>query len=340
MASKASTLTISYIMNYHNGGGIGHIIVNTASYAARWCYEEPTKVMVTDPACSEPCWMELPIAGCLSEVLNGETVDHEPLALTAFHSDKVNISALKGTRELSEAKLEFYGVDDKGFAFVYELIFFADRIERVMKVRVEKSFALSQWTFGGNKVAAITIAADTVFDPNPVSHGIFKHPLSHACSAREKWFTPGPFCYPYRLVNGSWLSVSLEPRADQMQFCRFQTVVPRDGKVGFKATYDSLPEYSSEWESPALVFRFGAKDEFEALKKYADGLVDSGKIGKPERKIADWWHGVIVCGWHEQMHQATLHNGQGPDYCTPAVYNNHMAEIEEAGIRFDIIMLD
>jgi len=334
------TFTISYIINYHNGGGIGHIVIHAPAYCARWSYENPSTLFVMDPDGNGSHWVELPITGGCTESRSGKRIEHEPLELHALHSNPDNVKTLNGIHVTREAELRFRSASNTGVGFEYRLVFHANRIEFIMKLCSVTPLILEQCTLGCNRESATRIVADMVFDPNPASHGIFRHPAHHACSMSERWFTPPPFCYPYRLSDSTWISVSLEPQESQMQFCRFQTITPMPEGLGFRIAYDSLPEFHGEWEVPALVFRFGALDEFDALKRYADGLVTAGKVERPHRQSAPWWRGVMVCGWHEQMRQATLHGGEGGDYCTPAVYRSHIAALDQAGIQFDILTLD
>ncbi len=337
---STNNLSISYIINYHNGGGIGYVVIHAPAYCARWSYENPSVLSVMDPECNGPFWVEFHIAGWCSESHNGEKIVHEPSELRALHSDPAVGVPLEGVQVTHEAELGFKGRSDTGVEFHGRLVFFADRIEFKIKICSQRTMKLEQCTLGNSKALATRIAADMVFDPTPASHGVFRHPAHQALSMSEKWFTPPPFCYPFRLQEGAWMSVSLEPSEVQLKFCRFQTTTPAPEGLGFQVSYDSLPEFHGELEIPALVFRFGARDEFDALKRYADGLVKAGKVEPPQRQSAPWWRGVMVCGWHEQMRQAALHGGRGGDYCTPAVYQSHIASLEQAGIKFDILTID
>lgn len=172
--------------------------------------------------------------------------------------------------------------------------------------------------------------------------GYFYHDLNGPMTSTDSLMAP-PFCIPvHRRTVDEWFGISAEPELAQMNFSLFN-IEPSDGN-----RISAVFEYSSPYPLghaavlPPLVIRFGAKDEFDVLKKHADNVSGCGKVTRPERHVPFWWRLPIVCGWREQTNrwQKAGYASRAYDYCTQAVYEELTDYLEKHQLPYGTLVID
>jgi len=155
-------------------------------------------------------------------------------------------------------------------------------------------------------------------------------------------FMTPPFCYPiHRAEKDEWYGISVEPNSEQMKFSRFDFDYAEPNRLAVRLTYDSPIPCKKSIVFPTVSLSFGAKDEYDALKKYADSLVSHGLISHIERKQPEWWKKPIVCGWREQTNIWQKNGGNRAYlYCRQEVYENLINKLEELQIPFGTVVID
>lgn len=324
----------SLIRDYRRAGAPpGYWVVQTPRYYAWWDLHQPEVVQVHDPDGRQVAWLTLRLSGAI------ETDGPAPVA---GPSRPVNLEELNapgnggrawagGRRAGRTVTVVFRGGD-----YEHRVTFHADRIQYVMRAALAGPTRLRRCLMG----AGTTLRADCVFNAGPASPGLYHHPPQQPQLIRPDWFTPPPYCFAFRMADGSWLTAALEAPVGQMSFQRFGTRPEAGHGLGFVVSYDSEPPVSGVFVSPPLVFRFGATDEFAALRQHAAGMVADSVIAPVSRPLADWWRGVMFCGWHWQMTEGPKRGQAGGDSCTQALYEEMVAALEAAGIAFDILTID
>ncbi len=317
---------------------VRHICVYTDVYRARWEQSAPDRILVYAPEADDvqPEWMTLTVgAWC-----EAEDAPHlpDPASFEApFRWDPENFRIQNlGDGENVSHTLAFTAKSSAGGVYEYRVVFFRDRIVLEAEYRFEGTLTLRRARLASRGgVRRSFIDADAVFNPNPGAHGMQYsglHVPVTTGSTGDWWFSPAPFCFPIRVRGGSWMSVFPAPSVDELLFTGFSTDPGGPGEIGFSLDYTSGPEFTGEYRFPPLVFRFGAADPFAALKDHADTLVSMGRLEPPRREAADWWHGVMTCGWSAQE--------GGNRGCTQQAYEKYVARLDEAGIDWDILTID
>ncbi len=317
---------------------VRHICVSTDVYRARWEQSAPERLLVyaPDPESTDPERMALTIgAWC-----DAEDAAHRPDPATfaaPFRWDPENCRFLSpGDDEGASHTLVFRAKSFAGGEYEYRVVFFRDRIVLEADYRFEGTLTLrrARWASLGEDRRSF-IEADAVFNPNPCVHAMqyttLRVPVTTG-STGDWWFSPAPFCFPLRLRGGEWMSVFPAPTVDELLFTGFSTDPGTAGDIGFSLDYSGRPEFTGGYRFPPLVFRFGAADPFAALKDHARTLVSMGKLEPPRREEADWWHGVMTCGWAAQAG-----GGQG---CTQKAYEEYVERLDGAGVDWDILTID
>lgn len=328
-----------------NSWKIGDICFQTASYFACWRNEEPDILLIKDPGCQETEWIALRIGGDCEVYEEGRTVVIKPAGIQLAPDGHELNKKYDGVRVLDSAELLFTASGHHHGTFEYRLTFHPDRVEFAMSLLPRSPIRMERCHLACNdKGQGSTFAVDAIFDSCPPNNGINLMSPARPLSMRTPWFTPSPFCYPMRLKNGSskspWISASLEPDRSQLQFHRFVTKPDTEGGLTFGIQYKGDPPYSERFDAPPLVFRFGAKDEYDALRRYANGVVEIGKADKPDRNQPGWWNQILICGWIEQEMHAVAKGGAPADYCFQWVYEDWLKKYDATGIEWDTCIVD
>lgn len=346
-----SKVYVSIVLDYHSAGKPkgkpGLIAIICDRYYAWWEWKYPGKLFVRESGEKRYNILELSIGG----VIETEDVECQPEAgsfglISPTIEQRTN--GMETHYELDEFEMVFACEDKNGNLYKYMLDFYTDRIENRLAFHKqnENDFRIRKCTIGtdvyGNKTR---VDGEYIFSPTPMTNGIYYHPLSYRAlsgSNTEKWFSPGPFCFPVKAKHSeSWISFSLEPDSSQLDFAGFNTIPDKSEDIAFEIEYSSLPKVKGgKYESPPLVVRLGAGNEFEALKNYADGLIKTGKVQKLHRNSIQWWKGIMMCGWHEQMAYGKSIGKKGQEVCTQEVYEKHIQRLEHNKIKFDMITID
>lgn len=326
---------IKQIPNWHGlprrESSLRWLSVLTDVYRARWGEDNPYMLYIRGWNDESPDWVEMRIGGYCD--LGDEC--HLPLQDTFrpdFDREESRLDTIHTSLPHDKSHKITFSAKSQCGKYTYAVIFCYDHVEFQISYQWDGSAHLSSVRYFG--ALRTRFDADTVFNSNPCAHGIQYTSLRTAIATGSNgdwWFSPAPFCFPMRLRDQSWMSVSVAPSLDSMDFTGFLTEPGIHDDLGFRLAYASLPEYTNSFDAPPLVLRFGASDPFDALRKYADGLVDKGLIEKPCRADANWWKGVMACGWHAQM---------GAENCKQSVYERHLQDLENAGIDWDILTID
>jgi hypothetical protein len=340
-------MKMAFVQKYDGRGRFGYVLVRARDYLAWWRIEEPGTLFVRDPSRNGPDWVEWQL-GCRLDIVENEVAravhlipeyfepttlekEHDPCAEHEAETYSMHFSVRERNRDDAEIRLTF----------------FDDRIEYTAKVRVAPGAQLSAVVCGvGEQGRGSVFDADLIFDPKPQTHGMFHHAPHRPLTASHNWFGPPPFCYPLRLrQNGTWMSVALETTLDRMQFHEFIVQPDTAGRPMFVTGYHGCPEIGNAheaFETPTVCLRFGARDEFAALRGHADGLVAAGRLPKVQRTPVSWHRGIMVCGWENQyqMYLASKRQITPQSVCTQAVYEAHVAALDRAGIDFDMLTID
>jgi len=338
-------VTTTFIWNYPGGrdGCISCVAVQAEAYSAYWYHENPTAIVVRDPRFEGAGWVTLRLGGWCEEATEGGIVAHTPSTFVVPHAADVDLARrLKGRKVSDRVDLVVRAEGSAIGDYTYQVVFYSDRIELITSIELTRPVALARCVVGlspdGKRSAFF---ANSIYDPSPAPHGMSYHTPDQPLTMYHQWFSPAPFCYPLGLQDGTWMSVSLEPRPDQMRFTRFCTDPDENGNLAFGIRYEGHPTFDKHYESPAVVMRFGAADAYASLRQHAKGVVAAGKVAPIQREAAEWWQGVMVCGWMAQTPGGTgFATAGGFAGCTQALYEAHVAKYTEVGIEFDILTID
>ena len=328
------------------GAPHGYVVVQTDAYYAWWHHHEPDTLAVHAASATDTEWLSLRVGGSV-EFAGGETCgvgqrcrlgNIEDLNRVfgagrewAGHSSRVERVELVFVAESA----------NEGGAVEHRVILLPDRIEYSVRCPLTDATRVRRCTLGQAGDGGRTmVRGSRVFNAGPMVPGVYHFPVSRPQCIRPDWFTPPPYCYAYGLVDGSWMSVAIEAAVGAMPFNRFLTEPDAAGGQAYAIAYDSEPEFRDAFVSPPLVFRFGASDEYAALRQHAAGMVADGKVPAFTRSVADWWRGVMCCGWQWQVSDGAAY---GPDWgaaCCQRLYEDMLAEFDRHGISWDILTID
>lgn len=338
-----SKVICSGMPDFSNSSQIGDICVLTDSYFACWRNEEPDVVLIRDPKCRETEWIAYRVGGYCDIFDHGKVESLHPSSVHLLPDGHELNKKYDGVKEQESVDLLFEGRGNPRVLYRYRFTFHSDRIEYALSFEAAESGPiLLVATHVGQSVKGRRSfhSIDAIFDSCPPNNGMNLMSPARPLSMRTPWFTPPPFCYPMRLANGSWISASLEPDRSQLQFHRFVTNPSSHGSLAFRIQYKGDPPYTTRYDAPPLVFRFGAKDEYDALRRQAEAVVALGKADKPEREQSDWWNQILICGWIEQERLALKHGGAPADYCHQPVYEEWLKKFDATGVEWDTCIVD
>ena len=120
----------------------------------------------------------------------------------------------------------------------------------------------------------------------------------------------------------------------------------------FSLDYAGHLTITGEWESPHLYLGFG-KNRLECLSGYCNLLENRGAIDRVQaKKVYEWWHKPIFCGWHEQValnskkeeqkaaSRAQLEGGDAKNECTQQNYQKWIDILKQNKIPIGTIIID
>lgn len=167
----------------------------------------------------------------------------------------------------------------------------------------------------------------------------------------QQWLSPPPFCYAWALQQ-EWISCGIQASAGESNFvsydyCGKQTPEQRP-TFYLQLTYEGHTRISGAFETPGLVFGFGATEENAALASYIAGLVEQGCVQRTPKSIPAWWREPIFCGWGQQradyrQDHAGSENGtflNVGDYATETIYRQYVAYLEEQQLHPGTLIID
>ena len=317
------------------GAPLGYVAVQAEKYFAAWQHFEPDTVAIHRADGDGLALLTLKLGGEL-EFDDGSRLELGPVTpvnLDELRQEETSRDWAGSGSCREQLAMRFAGASPE---VELELRFHADRVELNWRQQFNPPCRVRQI-----KLAAGTrIEAAEVVNAGSNSTGIHRYALNRPLYIRPDWFTPPPFCYAYRLREGGALGVSVEEGPGCMAFTRFLTDPDCCGAQAWRIRFDSAPRFSGAWSSPTLVFRFGATDAYDAFRGYAEGMVAAGKAQRPQRRIPDWWRGVMLCGWLYQCYDARGRELSGSVNCTEELYRRLIRRVEEQGIDYDILTVD
>ena len=206
------------------------------------------------------------------------------------------------------------------------IVFYDDRFEVFAKnVAARNSITLCP----GSRMNA-----DVVFNPSPAVIVDHYFSISEVQRTVNGMASPPPWLLAYRQQDGRWASTALEPEMGQLDFLELETRPENNGLLGWNINLGVRPDAISTANTPPLVFRFGAEDEFATLQAHADNVLRLGKVQKPKHEFLDWQKGILACGWRYQVKLPR------PAQCTQQLHEDFIAMMERNGIDFDTLIID
>lgn len=158
---------------------------------------------------------------------------------------------------------------------------------------------------------------------------------SEPLSLEPGLISPPAWSFSMRENCGKWFFAGIEPVLEEFNFWAFGTDPGSESQLQYHVAYQKMPECKTRFSVPALVFEFGMNDEYEALSAYTRSIVKSGRFTPVRRTFPDWHRGISVCGWSRQCELIKpLEN------CTQKCYEEYVSDIENAGLDFDILIID
>ncbi len=324
------------------GAPVGYIVIQTDAYYAWWQIHDPDAITIHDPAGQQLEWLTLRVGGSVEFADAGAPAPAPRYTLA-------NLDSLgkqcEGGREWAGGKQESRTVEmifrtESGGQEI-RLTFHGDRIEYVHTAALAGPRRVRRCTFGISADGRRTsFQAGKLFNAGPTTPGIYHYPLHKPQYIRPDWFTPPPYFYAFQVGDGSWVGAGLEASVGQMPFTRYLTAPDPAGHLAFVVEYDSEPRFETAFTSPALTLRFGAADEYQALRQHAEGQVASGRLTPVVRKPAAWWQGVMVCGWHWQVTEAARYKTDASGAARQDLYEDMVRTFDRHGVAFDMMTID
>ncbi len=283
-------LELHFTPNYHNMFTWRESLwdfacVSTDVYHARWEHLHPHTVFFRGLDDTQPDWIELEVGGYCTMKDGAHLPDMDTFRPDfASEEKRRNFVIPDGAPyEESGVSLRFSASSFAGGKYFYTVVFYRDHAELHIRYELPGSFALARAEYCLLTPQRGTVfASEVMFDPCPTANCVQYTSLNvkHVSGSNgERWFSPAPFCYPIKMRDGSWISVSAAPGADQLDFTGFAEEPREIRGSSFALDYTALPRYADAFDFPALVFRFGASAPYDALRAYADGLVTSRGSG-------------------------------------------------------------
>ncbi len=342
------------IPDYHRSQPRGFIAVQAACYSARWEHDRPGFLAVRSADGESNDWLEWSF--------HGDLLDADECSIPgAVLSDWAPSPSLEGSQSYRGDSVEAEWIQRRERGLLRaRLVFLPDAIRYSLtfhatngnETRVPERYASVRLGNGTH------VHARAVFDYKPDTSGTFLRPLHAMRTHAAKWLTPPPFALAFHQLAGDWSILAVECPAEALEFTTFSGNTEAGGTMGFRLDYQSLPEFSNDFTSPELVWRFGFADQFAALQAHVDGLVQMGLAEAIHRDPPEWHKRPMCCGWHRQVELATaLKNpGSTPDHLAQAgfatgaaraqdfsrqdVYEDHLACYERAGIDVGTVVID
>ncbi len=191
------------------------------------------------------------------------------------------------------------------------------------------------------------VDADQLFSPGAGGHeGIHWKPIDEPAveQGASGYVMTIPICFPLRRTGGSeWFSLSAEPEDGKVFFSLFNTEPSNGNRIALTFDYATPVPAGERFDLPPVALRLGAADPFDALSRYAQALLEKGRVQKPIRTPAPWWPEPIACGWREQTILMQKAGGAGKDgynFCTQQVYQDFVNELERLDIPFGTLVID
>ncbi|HEY3416696.1 MAG TPA: TIM-barrel domain-containing protein, partial [Armatimonadota bacterium] len=336
-AAVASSLEFSVVRDFRIPGmPMGYLVVQSDAYYAWWEVHQPDTICIHRANGEGPEWLTLRVGGTL-EMADGTTLGGG--VVTLANTDAISALCDQG-REWAgggarAASLELiFRAEDSSLE--YHVILYPDRIDYRLQSPVTPPARVRRCLLAPDTA----IQADRLYNAGPIAHGVYEAPLHHPQYIRPDWFTPPPFCYAFHLADDTWMTAALEAGVGDMPFQRFCTVPDAAGRLSFAVEYGSEPPLGESFCSPPLVWRFNAVDPHTALRQHAEGMRADAVLASLTRTPADWWHGVMVCGWHWQTQEAKRLGTNWGGACRQDVYAEMVSALEAHDIDFDILTID
>lgn len=152
--------------------------------------------------------------------------------------------------------------------------------------------------------------------------------------------TVGEAALEAELPPGPWLTMGLVTQPGEHLFTGFHYDGMEDG-FSLRLTYEGQTKVEGAFESPAVLFQFGAADPYQGLTRYVSFLEKAGLVHlEAQADRPAWWSEPIMCGWGAQCHLGNRDKRRAPDLATQENYDHFMAAVESRGLKPGIVVID
>ncbi|HYF81309.1 MAG TPA: hypothetical protein VD973_29685 [Symbiobacteriaceae bacterium] len=142
------------------------------------------------------------------------------------------------------------------------------------------------------------------------------------------------------LPEGPWMTMGLAVKPGEHNFTIFHYDAI-EYAFSFRLAYEGQTAVDGAFESPAVLFQFGAADPYVGIERYVSALEELGLVKQPDTSNRpQWWSDPIQCGWGAQCHLSNLAKGRAPDFCTQENYDKFISALEANGLNPGILVLD
>ncbi|WP_158890934.1 hypothetical protein [Amycolatopsis anabasis] len=155
-----------------------------------------------------------------------------------------------------------------------------------------------------------------------------------------RWlFAPAPWCFAVSRSDGAWAGIGLAAPVSEQNFTALHYTGGTDG-FALRLDYEGHTRVAGEFETPAVVIRFGARDPVAALRAHRDLLVARGLAPRPAGAVPAHWRQPMFCGWGAQNHLAKSAGRPARDFATQRHYDDFLRELEACDVVPGTIVID
>lgn len=155
---------------------------------------------------------------------------------------------------------------------------------------------------------------------------------------------PPMFCYSFGCEGiGTQLALGLAARPGEHNFHSFD-YIPHTDKwdTSFYLSTDQSghTSVSGEWTAPEII-GYGARDEFDAMRKYSEYYFASGLARTSPSKLPPrFWQGPLACGWIGQIMRGYEENCSPTDFASEKFYEEYAASLKANELHPTAIIID
>jgi hypothetical protein len=155
---------------------------------------------------------------------------------------------------------------------------------------------------------------------------------------------PPTFLYAFRTEGlARQLALGLAAAPGEHNFRSFDYRISRHewwaSRFTLTAAMDGHTAVDGEWTAPHVV-GYGAEDEYDAVRQYAEYYFSEGGAQPPRRTVPPkFWHGPIACGWTQQ-HSENGFAERDQNGARETVYADFLDRLHRAGLYPRCLIID